>query len=150
MNFSYRLMGLGCAKATLSHGGKTITMECSYMTDSLRDLLKTLENLLIRDGETRCSWDDEPGEYRWLFNRSESSASLRILYFSDINSQSPDFEGDVLIEFTSSLRDLALSILNGIQEVLNEYGEDGYLELWHEYPFPTEDLRTVQKLLALA
>ena len=42
---------------------------------------------------------------------------------------------------------MASAIADGLSRVLDQYGEDGYRELWIEHPFPTETLRLVQGLL---
>lgn len=76
---------------------------------------------------------------------SGRSVELDIRWFDDFYDHKPDDHG--LTKFSASvpLLDAAQAFADAAQAVLDQYGEQGYLEKWHEYPFPLDLLRKVQK-----
>jgi hypothetical protein len=147
MEFSYALSGAGWGVATVSDTNATVSMGTSFLSDVLGDLIQAVGTLLEGAPSARCSWELEPGEYRWIFNRLNGDVSVRILVFADAWSHSPDSEGRVVFETVGPTQDTARAIADGLSEVLEEHGEDGYRQLWIEHPFPTGSLRLVQGLL---
>ena len=73
---------------------------------------------------------------------------LRVLAFHDAELPEPDDQGRVVFKTTAPLRELANAVACGAQRVLDEYGEDGYLELWREHPSPVGHLELIQAHLA--
>ena len=98
--------------------------------------------------EARCSSEEEPGEYRWIFRRSGHDVCLAVLAFPDQLARQPDEQGRLLFRTTQPLPVIALVIADGAAAVLNEYGEDRYLEEWVEAPFPTAHLAVIRRRLA--
>jgi hypothetical protein len=147
VEFSYRLTGVGWGEAIVGCNEKTVTLTTSYLTDVLHDLLTAVQLLLEGATESRCSWDLEPGQYRWIFVRNAGSANLQILGMDDFWNDIPDDEGTEIFTCTEPLLAMATGIVLGIQSVLDQYGEDEYLERWVEHPFPTAILRAVKRLL---
>jgi hypothetical protein len=147
MDFTYRLVGTGWAEASISDGMATATITASYLEDALGVLLKALSSLLDGAPEAQCSWEEEPGEYRWVFENSETDVHLRILSFPDIHPHKPDHQGVVVFETRQPLRGIAESIADGAEAVLDRYGEEDYLRLWVDSPFPTGQLEKVQERL---
>lgn len=92
----------------------------------------------------RCSWEEEPGEYRWVFKRSGDRVALRILSFDDLLHWEPDEAGRVIFETTQAVDVLVTAIASAAEAVLNELGEAGYRAEWVEHPFPTAVLREIQ------
>lgn len=148
VEFSYRLTGPGWGEATLSAGDVRVVLPSSYLCDVLDDLLQALRALLEGASEARCSWELEPGEYRWLFSRDGDAMSLRILAFSDSWPIQADEDGEVLFRVVGPLAALATDVTAGIADVLATYGEADYKRQWINYPFPTEALNAVQGLLS--
>jgi hypothetical protein len=144
VEFTYRLTGTGWSEARLAHGSNWTTITASYLGDALGDLLEALGVLLEGAAQARCSWEDEPGEYRWLFERTDSDVHLRVLAFPDQYAEEPDDQGKLLFEAQTPLREMAEAIADGAQSVLNEYGEDEYLRQWKEHPFPVSHLKLIQ------
>lgn len=148
MEFHYRLTGLGWAEALISDGSSGATVTASYLDDALGDLLETVDVLLEGADDARCSWTEEPGEFRWVFRRAGSTVHLRVLGFAGMYSQLPDSSGVVMFETRQPLRDVALAIAMGSQAVLDEHGEDGYLQRWFEHPFPSDRLKSIHTRLS--
>ena len=150
MEFSYRLTGTGWAEARIADESAWATITASYLEDALGDLLEAVGVLLEGATAARCSWEEEPGEFRWLFDRDESLVRLRILGFRDLYSQEPDESGDLVFQTEQPLGTLAQSIADGAQAVLDEYGEEEYLNKWVDHPFPTEHLAMIRARIAHA
>lgn len=147
MEFTYNLVGLGWAEAELVDDAASATITASYLTDALADLLETVAGLLTGAWEGRCSWEEEPGEYRWTFQQIGGRVDLRVLWFDDVYDEQPDERGRIVFATQQPLHVLASAIADGAARVLAEYGQDGYRERWHLYPFPTGLLTGVQDLL---
>ena len=71
-----------------------------------------------------------------------------MLAFHDAEFPEPDDRGRVMFESTVPLREMAEAVAGGAQEVLDDYGEDGYRALWVEFPFPVSHLELIQAHLA--
>ncbi len=95
-------------------------------------------------------WDEEPGEYRWLFTRAGEQVHLRILVLPDQFPPRPDAEGTPVFETQRPLRTVATAVADGAAAVLATYGEAEYMRLWVDHPFPTDLLRMVQDRLGRA
>jgi hypothetical protein len=147
VEFTYRLTGTGWAEARIADGPIASTITASYLEDALGALLEATGLLLEGAEQARCSWEEEPGEYRWIFERAGSNVRLRVLVFADIYSHEPDDRGMVVFETTSPLREVATAIAEGAQKVLDEYGEDEYLRRWVDHPFPVGHLELIQARL---
>ena len=107
---------------------------------SLGDLIRAVLALLEGAEEARAAWEEEPGEYRWVFQRSASDVRTRLLAFPDVYDDAPDEKGTLLLDATCSARDLGQAIASGAQRVLDEVGSEEYQRRWVEHPFPAADL----------
>lgn len=150
MEFTYRVTGTGWAEARVADPESWATVRASYLSDALGDLLEAVGVMLEGSREARCSWEMEPGEYRWIFDRSESTVRLRILHFSDRYPEQPDAQGALCFDTSEPLAAIAAAIAAGAQAALDEYGEEGYRTRWVGDPFPSAHLQLVQERLATA
>jgi hypothetical protein len=126
--------GAGWAEATLADGPSSAT--ASYLGDALGELLEANGTRFEGADEARCSWEEEPGEYRWLFQGTGADVHLRVLAFADVYSKEPDHQGVVVFETRQPLREVARSIADGAQAVLDQHGEDEYLRRWVHFSVP--------------
>jgi len=148
VDFSYRLTGKGWAEARIADDDSWAILTASYLSDALGDLLEAIGVLLEGAPEARCSWEEEPGEYRWIFRRSGHDVHLTVLAFPDQLARQPDEQGRLVFRTIQPLRVIALVIADGAAAVLNEYDEDRYNEEWVEAPFPAARLAMVRQRLA--
>lgn len=146
MQFSYTLTGKGWGKAVISDE-YSVEIGASYLTDVLAVLLDAVLSLLDGSTTASCSWETEPGEWRWLFTMQNGDVYVRILGFDDFYKHRPESEGQLKFETHDSLDSLADAIASGCAAVLEEYGESGFKELWIEHDFPKEKLRLIQSRL---
>ncbi len=144
VEFSYRLTGSGWADARLAHGDDWTELSASYLSDTVGELLLALAQLQDGDIAATASWEQEPGEYRWLFRREADDVTLKVLAFPDSWPPQPDAEGTVVFEARTSLNEMAQSFAVGLRAVLDEWGEKGYKQQWIEHPFPTALLERVE------
>lgn len=149
IDFRYRLTGAGWAEASISGGEASATLRASYLGDALGDLLEAVGVLLEGATGARCSWEDEPGEYRWIFSRRGEDVHVQVLGFEDSYLRKPDAAGTVVYESTLPLLGLAVAMADGAQAVLDEHGADGYMAKWIGHPFPTEHLAMIRARLTL-
>ena len=78
VNFVYEYAGHGWARASISNGADTYTVDPSYVpTDPLFELLRALMQILRYGGDAGCEWFYEPAADRWALHREGNS--LRIV-----------------------------------------------------------------------
>jgi hypothetical protein len=148
MHFEYRLVGTGWASATIAHGGATAELTASYLSDALGVLLLAVEEALSGAEEARCSWDEEPGEYRWIFKSDGVDVDLEIKWFDALWGDEPDENGRSVFAVSVALREAAVCFAGSAQAVLDKHGTAGYLEKWLDFPFPAETLSRIQRRLS--
>jgi len=142
--FTYRLVEAGWSEARLAFGDRWVELSASYLEDALGDLLSAVQS--VRDGadHARASWAEEPGEFRWLFDRDGGMVEVRVLWFDDQLDHLPDDAGDERIVGRVALDELVAAIAAGAREVLERHGEQGYRERWIEHPFPVAQLQRLE------
>lgn len=144
MQFSYRLTGTGWAEARVSDEHHSVVLTASYLSDSLGELLLAIATLQDGDTSAVCSWQEEPGEYRWLFSTDGDVVTIKVLAFPDWWPPRPDEEGVVVFTTKQHLNGIATAIVAGSRAVLEEWGEEGYLAKWVDFPFPTGLLELIE------
>lgn len=147
VEFVYRLTGTGWSEARLTIGAASTPLSASYLDDALGDLVRATAALAQADSTVRVSWAEEPGEYRWVFDRSGDAVSVRVLWFDSLWGPDPDEKGKVLLNATCSVKAFQRAIASGARAVLNEWGETGYRAKWVEHDFPTTALIEIERSL---
>jgi hypothetical protein len=79
-----------------------------------------------------------------VFDQTGGQVSLSILAFDDAFPRQPVEQGEVIFQASGTLMDISREIVNGVEAVLTEYGEEEYQRRWIEHPFPTETLEMVK------
>lgn len=146
--FEFRLAGTGWAWAKVGDDSSSAEVTASYLGDALGDLLAAIRTVLDGDAVARCSWWEEPGEYRWIFVRENRRVTLRLLEFDRLWSDAPDHDGRLIFQTSQSLRVMALAMSEGAAACLDEWGHEGYRATWVENDFPADELAAIQTLLA--
>lgn len=150
MQLIYQLRGEGWAEARISDNSKHRAMVASYLSDALGDMACAALQLLRGAREVQFSFQDEPGEHRWILNRGEEdSLHIRILWFRET------FTGHLLRGplgtevFTSDcgVLDFVGQVSHVLQGILTDEGIDGYKRRWKKHDFPVETFAQIQKLL---
>lgn len=113
----------------------------------LGDLLRATAVLDRARSTVRVSWADEPGEFRWVLDRSGDNLTVRVLWFGSLWGRHPDESGEVLLDASTSVGAFRRAIAAGARAVLDECGEDGYRAKWARHGFPTSALRELARTL---
>jgi hypothetical protein len=141
ISFDYRLVGTGWAWARLQIGEQSIELTASYLSDALGDLLAGLVLLVDGASQVEVSWDEEPGEFRWLVARtSTGDAHVRILWFDELGGRRSNEEGRPVLDASCALMDLIGAVAGGARATFDELGAAGYREKWVDHPFPEAEL----------
>lgn len=145
VEFAYRLTGTGWSEARLTIGVASTPLSASYLDDALGDLVRATAALAHAESTVRVSWAEEPGEFRWVLNRSGDELSVRVLWFDSSWGPDPDEKGKVLLNATCSIDAFQSAIALGARAVLEEWGEAGYRAKWIEHDFPTAALLELER-----
>jgi hypothetical protein len=148
IEFEYRLVGTGWSEARFAVGEEWVGLTASYLEDALGDLLLAVCLLVEGDTSTRASWAEEPGEYRWLLDRSNGRLRLRIVALADIYDDEPDDAGKLIFDASCDFHAFVAALASGARRVLEEHGEAGYRENWVDHPFPTARLLALEAAVA--
>lgn len=144
----YKLTGTGWSECKLSIHGQTCTVTASYLSDALRELIGGVNHILSGCNETKFSFDEEPGEYRWLLRRLDDGAvSVLILWFPELWGDAPDADGKAIFEATCQIRAFAQTLSTSLDGLLAEHGLEGYKDKWVEADFPLAEFRALCALL---
>lgn len=146
-DFDYRLVGAGWAEGRIADDDGGCTITASYLSDALGNLLEAVVAVLQGAAESRCSWDEEPGEYRWVFACTGSELRLRILAFDELWGEKPDSDGQVLFATVQSPVAIGAAVLATATALLKEHGLEGYREKWVEFDFPSEALARLESVV---
>jgi hypothetical protein len=148
IEFEYRLVGTGWSEARFAVGDQWVGLTASYLEDALGDLLLAVRLLVEGDTSARASWAEEPGEYRWLLDRSNGLVRVRIVALADIYDDAPNEAGELIFDESCDFRAFVAATASGARRVLEQHGETGYREKWVDHPFPTEHLLALEAAVA--
>lgn len=147
VEFVYRLTGAGWSEARLTVGAASTPLSASYLDDALGDLVRATAALHQAQSTVRVSWAEEPGEFRWVLDRSGDQLSIRVLWFDSLWGPDPDEKGKLLLHATCLLTAFQRAIAFGARAVLDEWGEAGYRAKWIEHDFPADALGELERSL---
>jgi hypothetical protein len=126
----------GWARATIGDEHSEVSVAASYLSDALGDFITGVETLFGTE-RSECIWEIEPGAFCWKFGREGSRCTVQV-FRNDENA--PVFSGeDSLLHFSSEVK-------SAVQKVLDERGEQGYLDKWG-HPFPEKSYRKLAQLI---
>ena len=118
----------------------------SVLSDALGDLTRGVASLLQGTDRLSVSWQDEPGEWRWLLIRHADRLSIRIVRFEETFSHRRDEEGVPIFQRACRLADFAGQLKSELQRLLDELGPEGYHKQWGR-PFPCAEYETLDQLI---
>jgi len=150
VEFDYRLVGTGWAEGWLAIGDEHVCLTASYLSDALGDLLAAVL-LLLEDGAApvEVSWDEEPGEYRFVFvPEGDGTSAVTVLWFDELRSGRPNSDGRPILAATCKVADLAATVASGARAVLEEWGTTGYRRKWVDHDFPLPQLEQIEQTLS--
>lgn len=144
----YRLVGTGWSECVLDIHGHTCTVNASNLSDALGGFVEAVNHILRGGSRAQFSFDDKPGEYRWvLTNRSDNVLSITILAFAELWGNRDDSEGKAIYQATCPAHNFAKALLVGLNDLLDEYGFDGYKKRWVDAEYPVDQYMELCRLL---
>ena len=147
---AYRLAGTGWAECSVSDEDTKCDVTASYLSDALGNLVLAAFAALSGFRTISFGFDEEPGEYRWVIEAVEVDVvQIDLFEFNELWGNKPNEEGKLLFSTRCSPVVFARAVHRAATSVLEEYGENGYLEKWVEHPFPIRHLELLSEQLAL-
>jgi hypothetical protein len=132
---SCRLAGAGTIQAGVSDGVDDLILWPTYLSNAPADLERAVVELLQGARQATCSWQDELGQYRWLFERRGEELEIKILWFEETFSRKPDEQGELRFSTRSTLRGFAAQVHAQLGLLIGE-GAAAYRREWrHDFPF---------------
>jgi len=120
--------GHGWIKVVLRHGAQQYQMFASYIWDFPGEMIEAANLLLQGAAEARVALAEEPGEWRWMVERSEDRLSLRVLYFHDWGLS--DEVGEQVFATQMSRRAFARAVKRAIDDLVHPNGREVYEAEW--------------------
>jgi hypothetical protein len=164
--FRYWLHGRGWADAIIESHDRQVPLTASWLSDALRLLLEAVDEFIAGSPMSEASWEEEPGHYRWVFDRPDGTARLRVLSEEGTRQLDKTLESlkgagleivhegrqaeAVLFECRGSDDRLAAAIAAGARETLLREGEVRYFERWGAGTFPLNVLNSIERKIGLA
>jgi hypothetical protein len=145
VNLTYVLHDAGWATAVIADGDRRREMVVSYLSDSLAEMTQSALTLLEGAETARFSFDDEPGEHRFVVTRSSPEfVDIRVLWFDDLWTGLPDERGSEVFVCSCSVARFAGEVLSCLQHLLSEHGLNGYKQKWVAHDFPSDIFDALQ------
>lgn len=145
---TYRLSGTGWADCTVCVDGRKADVSASYLSDALGDMARATVAMLKGADETKFSFTEEPGEFRWILRTTgQGRVCVRILWFDEMWGGKPDDLGKLVWEAECPMSDFGSAVLGVLQGLLDELGLEGYRDTWVQNEFPLESLRQMENML---
>jgi len=139
IKFSCDLVDRGWIEVKLCNGEIDKYITASYLSDAVRDFIIAVTLVLNDSKNISCNWQEEPGEFRFVFTKEDIFITLRIIKFNTTFSTNNDNSGDLVFEGTEELIRFAKNVKQQYDRLLYKYGEEGYKKNWN-YEFPLEEL----------
>jgi hypothetical protein len=151
-HFNYWLTGSGWAEAFFTGDKQNVRFELSYLSDPLADLFEGLCRLINSESDIeRISFFDEPGEHSLVISKiGKDEIKIEIFWDNEregINESDKSQDSDLIYSDTDTLRNLALVICAGIDDLLERHTLKDYKEKWILYDFPMDKYKQFQLLL---
>jgi hypothetical protein len=149
LSIEYRLLKSGWAECTVRVGSTSQELTASYLSDALGNLILAAAAMLAGMHAVAMSFDEEPGEYRWVIERANGTdVSLQVLEFGELWGNKPNSEGELLIQTTCHPLVFGEAVHKAASAVLAAHGAAGYKERWVEHDFPFKQLELLASYIA--
>lgn len=124
-------------------GFSAASLSASYLGDALGDLVRAAVALPGARSTLRVTWQEEPGEFRWILEPRGSQVLVRVVWFDDWGARD-ESAGAVRLEASCEVSEFQRAVAMAARSLLAEWGADGYREQWVEHDFPLEHLTRLE------
>lgn len=159
-NLFFRQSDAGWSEYAIVLGNQFAHYVPSYLSHALEDFASAAVKVARGEDSVRFSFEDEPGEYRWLIDsagsgpRSGDLLRVRILEFktqfaNEIDGvvyPAEDEDGTVRLDGVCTKRRFLSVAKLVLQEALALNGIDGYRKKTIDHDFPESELRELEQL----
>lgn len=147
LSIEYDLVGTGWSTCVVRDDDKWVELTASYLSDALGNLAATAVILAQGADEARFSFDEEPGEYRWVIHGRGRDVRVRILAFKKLWGNEPDEVGEEVFATTCDRMVFGRAVLRALERVLEKFGSEGYKEKWVDADFPHREFAELEELV---
>jgi hypothetical protein len=141
--FSLHNLHHGWWQAVLSDGLQEAIITASAVPEEpLLPLLWAVRLLLLGANASQCTWWGEPGQYRWLFSRTEQQVQIHIVWFAD-HQQWSDDKGKTMLRLECNLLTFAKRLSHQFGQL--EYQNESPAVAPQEYQHLKEALLTYEQ-----
>ena len=147
INFSCEIVAHGWIKAILNSEGKETIISGSYLSDAPADLIMEIVLLFKGRIESECAWQEEPGQYRWLFNKEKRDVSIQVLWLNKAFSRKGNEAGEVVFTARDELLRFSRKVLRAFYAISLKYTEEEYRKIWG-HDFPEQELIRLKECIA--
>ncbi len=150
LQIDYQLTGTGWAECHVRYGESECLLTASYLSDALGNLVLAAAGVLGGMPSVAVSFDEEPGENRWVIQiiPSGGGLKLRILQFKGTWQYLPDEQGRQLFAAVVPVREFGIAVRDAALRVLEAHGRDGYRQKWVDAEFPSRQLELLEAAIA--
>jgi hypothetical protein len=124
----------------------SIAMDASYLSDGPLDFVSSVRRAVEGEHGVTCSWQEEPGTYRFQFQPRNEEIEMTIYFFEESFSNQDTAKGSVRFHTVIPKVELARGTLRGFDRFLYEIDEETYLEQW-SHPAPIVELDRLREAL---
>lgn len=139
----------GWLTCEISVASDIVALQASYLSDAISGLADAVIAVINGVACSVCPWADEPGEYRWVFERVNRSVRVRVIHFAETFSRADNDQGECLFELICDPYQVARQVRDQLLRLRDEYGPGGYQERW-KHPFPSAALKELERLTTRA
>ncbi|NJL21563.1 MAG: hypothetical protein HC895_13295 [Leptolyngbyaceae cyanobacterium SM1_3_5] len=116
------------------------------MSDALGELTNAIVDIKNGAIESMARFEEEPGEYCWIFHRSDDQLKLLILWFDEYRRNNEQGKkGEIVLDAECSLTSFLHAFVAALKQVLKEHGGvKGYKRKWIMHDFPTQGYKKLR------
>jgi len=150
MEFVYDLAGAGWANARIMDKEAEFELSASYLSDAAGDMAAAAVALLKGAKEATFCFQDEPGQHRFLLDRTETGGLVVRVVWNEANFAGvSDVDAEEAFRCESDVVAFAGQVAASLRAILKERGLEGYRQAWRAHAFPLEAYRELCSRLGL-
>jgi hypothetical protein len=103
--------------AIVSDGGQSVQVFTMLLGPALTDLTEAVIRLLRGIEHTTAFWEDDPGQYRWVFDRDGERVRVQILHFARAFTRVDNEHGTRVFDAVCRLAVLAGQVVSELERL---------------------------------
>lgn len=148
MELVYDLKEDGWASVRIADAAQHLDFTCSYISDPLGSMATAAAMLLAGSREESFSFQDEPGEYRFVLTRGEADLlSIRVLWFDQSFSGRRNRFGKQIFHCEWAVLDFVGQVFVRLHTIFTVHGLEGYKRIWRNGDFPVRAYEAISRQL---